>query len=103
MGLKKTSFAVNKNNQSPCSLVCSPIIIIISVYASSPNIKINNWEEKSVCKYTAPHSDHFNPYQQYKMKLDNNAYLLRNQFPSQSLNKIKELLDELDNNLEMAR
>ena len=36
------------------------------------------------------------------MKVANNAYRLRCQFPSQKLQKIMELLEELDNNVEMV-
>jgi hypothetical protein len=36
------------------------------------------------------------------MKLDTNAHALKAKFPSQKLQKIKELLEELDNNVEMA-
>ena len=59
-------------------------------------------KENSFFQYFSFNTDYFKPYEQYRMKLANNAYLLRNQFPSQKLQKIKELLEELDNNMEMA-
>ena len=69
------------------------IIRIIKVDAWGQNREGITEEENPFFKYNPFKSDYFNPFEQYKMKLDNNAYLLRNQFPSQKLSKIRELLE----------
>ena len=69
------------------------IIKIIRVDAWGQNRQRILKEENPFFKYKRFKSDYFNPFEQYKMKLDNNAYLLRNQFPSQKLSKIRDLLE----------
>ena len=49
-----------------------------------------------------PMSSSVSPFHTYRRSLDYNARKLKEQFPSRQLPQLKELLEELENDLDMA-